>query len=176
MGDGIEEAVTALEEDLGGDARSLSLVVAIHSESGGDLPAMIEKLAKAIDERARSSVAARTAGAGTILSARIVAGLPLLCIPLLPISHAPLFDPLGLAMLSVGGFLALAGLRWMDRLVPVPSGSDHPVATIADVVAGVLSAGIGLRPALDRVSWHVPDELVEPFEAARRRVSWVDVA
>jgi Flp pilus assembly protein TadB len=170
LGDRIESAVAALEENLGDDAKSLGLVVAIHYGLGGDLAAMIEKLATAIDERARSAVAARTSGAGAILSARIVAGLPLLCIPLLPISHAPLLDPLGLAMLSSGALLALAGLRWMDRLVPVPPGSDDPVATVADVVAGVLSAGIGLRPALDRVSRWVPHELVEPFEAARRRV------
>jgi tight adherence protein B len=171
LGDAVEDAVASLEDELGADAKSLSLMVAIHNASGGDLATMIERLAEAIDVRARNVAAARTAGAGAVLSARIVAGLPLLCIPLLPLSHAPLLDPLGLAMLAVGALLAVAGLRWIARLVPVPPGSDDPVATIAEVVGSVLEAGIGLRPALDGVARLAPQESSQSFEAARRRVA-----
>jgi Flp pilus assembly protein TadB len=170
LGDEIEHAVASLRQDFGSDAESVSLLFAINNECGGDLAAMTATLATEIEDRARRAASARTSGAGAILSARIVAGLPLICVPLLPVSHAPLFDAAGLIMIGVGIALALGAIWWINGLVPLPAGSDDPVATFADVVAGLQEAGLGLRPALDQVARRAPGELGETLQRAHHRV------
>jgi Flp pilus assembly protein TadB len=74
-------------------------------------------------------------------------------------------------MLVGGVLLALCGLRWVQRLVPVPAQSDDPVAVVADVLASLLGAGIGLRMALDRLAPQVPPEILGSFCRARRTVT-----
>jgi Flp pilus assembly protein TadB len=170
LGDDIERAVGCLAPELGSDGASLAFLFAVHRECGGDLAALIESLATAIENRGRSLSAGRTSGAAAILSSRMVAGLALLCLPLMPVARAPLLDPLGVAMVATGIALALAGLQWIRRLVPAPPDGDDPVATVAEAIAGALSAGVGLRSALDRISTRVPAEVREPFARARRRV------
>ena len=171
LGDDLERAVGGLRPELGADAANLGFLFAIHRECGGDLPRLIDAAAATIEDRARSSSAGRASGAAATLSARMVAALPLLCVPLLPASHAPLFDPLGVAMLATGAVLAGAGLRWIGRLVPVPQDSDDPVAAVAEALAAALAAGIGLRPALDRLAPRVPAEVLAPVAKAGRRVA-----
>jgi Flp pilus assembly protein TadB len=171
LGDDIEAAVGCLTPELGSDAGSLAFLFAVHRECGGDLAGLIESLAVSIENRGRSVSQGRASGAAAILSSRMVAGLPLLCLPLMPVARAPLLDPLGVAMLATGIALALAGLHWIRRLVPMPSDRDHPVATVAEAVAGALASGVGLRPALDRISTRVPEELLGPFARAGRRVA-----
>jgi tight adherence protein C len=73
-------------------------------------------------------------------------------------------------MLASGMLLALIGLRWISRLEPVPPDSDDSLASVAEVIAGVVAAGIGLRQALDHVAQQVPKDLREPFARARRLV------
>jgi Flp pilus assembly protein TadB len=162
--------VASLEGEFGSDANNLALLFSITSECGGDLAAMIEMAAAAIDSRAKEGGVARASAAGAILSARMVARLPLLCLPLLPISRVPLFDAPGLAMLVSGVGLAVAGLLWIDRLVPVPTDADDPVATLAEIVASLLVGGVELRRVLDRICVRAPGETREPFARAARRV------
>jgi tight adherence protein B len=171
LGDDTAGAVASLRPEFAADADSLALLFTIHTECGGDLAALVESGAASIDHRATERALARTAGAGAILSARMVAALPLLCLPLLPIARAPLFDVPGVAMLVSGVALAVAGLRWIDRLVPVPPDCDDPVAAVAELVANVVAAGVELRRALDRISIGASGEASQPLTRAARRVA-----
>lgn len=170
LGACVQAAVMSLAPELGGAAEMLAVLFAINAECGGDLAVLIDMLASTVDQRAKERAISRASVAGAVLSSRMVAALPLLCVPLIPISHAPLLDPLGLAMLVSGVVLALAGLRWISRLTPAPPDSDDAVAAVADVVAGVVAAGIDLRRALDYVAGRVPKEVREPFARASRLV------
>ena len=171
LGDDTAGAVASLRPEFAGDAESLALLFSIHNECGGDLAILIESAAASIDHRVPSAALARTVGAGAILSAWMVAALPLLCLPLLPMSRAPLFDAPGIAMLVSGVALAIAGLRWIDRLVPAPPDCDDPIAAVAEVVATAIAAGVELRHALDRISIRAPGEASEPLTTAARRVA-----
>ncbi|MEA2509667.1 MAG: tight adherence protein [Actinomycetota bacterium] len=171
LGASAEMAVDSLGPEFGADAELLGLLLAIHGDCGGDLAASLEALAASVDQRVRDRSLARASTAGAVLSSRMVVALPLLCLPLMPMSHAPVLDPLGIAMLVSGILLALTGLRWMRHLIPAPADSDEPVAAVADVLAGVVSAGVGLRQALDYVARRVPEEVREPFATASRRVA-----
>jgi tight adherence protein B len=171
LGEEIDSSLACLRSALGDATANVLFVLAIHRDCGGDLPNMLESVAGSLDERARNTAVARASCAGATLSARIVAGLPLLCLPLLPLSHAPLLDPVGVAILTVGILLTLVGLWWIDRLVPVPPPSDNAVAALAEVVGSVLSAGIGLRQALDRATTQAPPEITAAIAQARRRVA-----
>jgi tight adherence protein C len=73
-------------------------------------------------------------------------------------------------MLVAGVLLALGGLHWVNRLVPVPPGSDASVAVVAEVLASVVAAGVGLRMVIDLLAPKVPAELTDAFCRARRKV------
>jgi Flp pilus assembly protein TadB len=171
LGDDLAGAISSLRPELGAEAEDLALLFTIHGDCGGDLASLIETTAAALEERNRLLSVAAASGAGAILSSRMVAALPLLCVPLLPVSHAPLFDPLGVALLAAGAALALAGLHWIGRLVPQPPESDDPIAAVAELVASVLSAGVGLRQALDHIALRAPAEILDRFAGAQRRVA-----
>jgi tight adherence protein B len=169
LGDSIEGALAALEDDLGFDARALQSIVGVGLTLGGDVPRMLDSLARTIEERLEGEKAAAASTAGAKLSGRIVAGLPLLCIPLLPASRAPLFDAAGIALLLAGCALAWSGLRWMAKLVPAPSSFDDGAAAAAEVVSSALRGGASLRAGLDAVARHPPPGL----EAGLRRAAQV---
>jgi tight adherence protein B len=171
LGASAQAAVESLVPGLAGDAELLAVLFAINADCGGDLAAWIEMLATNVDQRAKERGVARASVAGAVLSSRMVAALPLLAVPLMPMAHAPLEDPLALAMLCSGVVLAMIGLRWISRLTPVPPDSDDPVAAVGEVIAGVVAAGIGLRQAFDYVARRVPEDIREPFARASRRVA-----
>lgn len=166
----MEGALGVLEGDVGPDARALQTIFGIGVTIGGDLPRMLDSLAHAIEERLEARRSALAGTAGVKLSGRMVAGLPFLCIPLLPASRAPLFDGPGIALLMGGTALAWSGLRWMTRLVPVPASFDDGAAATADVVASVLRGGAGLRAALDAVTRHPPTGVEEGLRRAAQLV------
>lgn len=120
----------------------------LHLASGMDLARWLDHHADEMDEHRAFLQSARAASSGAALSGRMVAGLPLLFIPFTPMSRASLMDPLGLTMLSVGIALALAGLRWIGRLVP-RAPTDDPVASLCGHIAALLQAGLCLSNALD---------------------------
>ncbi len=120
----------------------------LHLASGIDLARWLDHHADEMDDRRAFLQSARAASSGAALSGRMVAGLPLLFIPFTPMTRASLMDPLGLAMLSVGIALALAGLHWIGRLVP-RAPADDPIASLCGHVAALLRAGLCLSNALD---------------------------
>ena len=171
MGDDPPRALAWLEDVLGPEARSLAAMFALHAAVGADLPAMLDRLAHTIDDHASALDAGIAASAGAVLSARVVAGLPLLMILLSPMSGGPLFDPTGIAMLVAGATLAIAGLVWMKRLIPrPPSGGDAATMT-ADLAAAALAGGAPIRRVLEAVAEVLPSPLSEDLNRARRRVA-----
>lgn len=129
----------------------LAPAFSVHLSAGVDLVAWLERVAADIEERAGALKAARGAAAGAALSGRMVAGLPLLFVPLTPVARAPLTDTLGLVMLAVGIALALTGLRWIGRLLPRPPDEDA-TAELAVAVSAMLRAGLPTARALEVLS------------------------
>jgi Flp pilus assembly protein TadB len=177
LGASIDQSLAVLHSVMGSDLSSLRGFLAVHRRVGGDLAETLDLLAHSVERRAAAEAAGRAAGAGAILSGRVVAGLPLLMVPLAPAAHAPLFDRTGLLLLAMGGGLAVGGMVWIARLVPKPPGDD-PAAVVADIISSVLQGGTGLATALEIAADHAPDEFRAPMQQARRRVrlgtSWPD--
>jgi tight adherence protein B len=171
LGERLDKALEGMRCELGDDARALAGVVRVHLRLGGNAAAMLDGIAASIDERGGAESAARAAGAGAALSARLVSALPLLFVPFLPLSKAPLFDAPGILLLVTGGGLALAGIRWVGRLVPQPPSFDDPVAWVADLVASVLDGGVDLASALDFITEAAPDEARSALRRAKRMVA-----
>lgn len=139
----------------------------VHLATGVDLVTWLERVIADREETAAAVKSARGAAAGAALSARMVAGLPLLFVPLTPMTRASLTDPAGLVMGAVGVGLAVAGLRWIGRLLPRPSSSD-PVAEASVALAAMLRAGLSLAAALDVLSAETLSS--GPLARARRLV------
>ena len=112
--------------------------------SGGDWARGLDDVAAAIRDRHARERAAAISGAGATLSARMIAFLPLL---LLPVALKQLSDPAVVVSVAAGLVLGYCGYRWLLRIVPVPP-ADGLVAGFADEVAASLSAGIALDEAL----------------------------
>jgi Flp pilus assembly protein TadB len=111
--------------------------------------------------------AGRAAAAGTRLSGRIVAGLPLLAVPSLPFAHVPFTDGIGVLLVLTGAGLALSGLLWMERLTPRPPGEDSGAA-FADLTGVVLSSGLPLQAALAAVAGGCSPALGSAVRRAQR--------
>lgn len=171
-------ALQALEPSLGADVRVLACLFEVHGRLGGDLASMVDRLAGAADERAEAVAAGKASGAGALLSGRIVAGLPALLLPLAPLAQSPLLDALGVFMVLAGGALAIVGMTWVGRLVPVPPTTDPDGVIVAEVLACALDGGASLYSALHVAGEHVPGEVGRLLLDARRIVrlgmSWPD--
>jgi tight adherence protein B len=177
LGASIDASLAVLHSVMDSDLSALRGFFAVHRRAGGDLAETLDHLARSVERRATAAAAGRAAGAGAILSGRVVAALPLLMIPLAPAANAPLFDRSGLLLLAIGAGLAVGGLVWIARLVPKPPGED-PAAVVADIISSVLRGGTGLITALDIAAEHAPDDIRVSLHRARRRVrlgiSWPD--
>lgn len=170
LGDSIAGAVAALEPHMGAHATMLGAVMAIHARLGGDAPRMLAALAASLERRAQLESSVRAAAAGARASGRLVAGLPFLLLPLLPFSHAPLFDPLGVVIMSAGVLLSAAGLFSIEWLIPSASPPDDMAATVADIVAGVISGGVGLHVAMSSLATLGPPEVRAALHGAHGAV------
>ena len=170
LGDSLEGALSSMETELGPDARAVASIFGIATTVGGDVARMLDSLARSIDERLEKEAAAAASSAGAKLSGRMVASLPLLCLPLLPVSRAPLLDPAGILLLLGGTTLAAVGLNWMNRLVPAPDGFDDGAAIVADVASSALVGGAALPNALHAIAQHPPFETEEALRRASRLV------
>jgi tight adherence protein B len=160
---------------FGGDLDALLLVTELQGRTGGDAAAMLEAVARSIDERAAATGRAEVNAAGARLSARIVAGLPLAALVFLPGSPAPLLDPVGLVILLSGVALCLGGMLWIGKLLPTPPDRVDDVALLAVIIAAALRSGSSVNQVLDaaaRCSTRVE------MESARRRralgLAWPD--
>jgi tight adherence protein B len=130
------------------DASALASLISVHERDGGNLAGMLEALADRLDSRAAAIEAARGAGAGAMLSGRIVTGLPLLLLLVAPGADRRLLEPGGLAMVATGVGLVAVGAVWIRRLIPRPERIEDSVAVVCDVAACALTAGAGLHAAL----------------------------
>jgi tight adherence protein B len=170
LGAPTENVTRSLEPALGEDAGALATIFEVISDLGGDIAAMVDGLARSVEQRAAARSSARVAGSGARVSGRLIAGLPLAFLPLAPLSRAPLFDAGGLFLLSAGVALALTGMLWIARLVPRPDANDDPAAAVADLAAAVLTGGASLGPTLDAISSAPPAQIAADMGRARR---WV---
>lgn len=152
LGDGTVRALEELKPVFAADHPALTTIVELASLVGGDTAAMLDRLARVIEVRDSFVAAGRSASAGAVLSARMVAGLPLAFLPLTPAARAPLLDPIGILLLVTGISLAGLGMWWIHRVVPRPSGADDPGASVAEMTAALLEGGLSLRSSLDRVA------------------------
>jgi Flp pilus assembly protein TadB len=150
---------------MGDDAAIIGATLSFHSEAGGDIARSLDRLAMGLDDRHVSIAKGRIAGAAAKLSGRLVAGLPLAFVPLLPAAHASLFDGVGICLVVAGVGLAVAGMVWMGRLIPAAPAHDDAVAAVADRISILLDAGIPLGAALHSV---MPDAPIELRSAAAR--------
>jgi tight adherence protein B len=149
---------------------ALARCFALQRAAGGSLPALLERVADGIERDAAVAGSARAATSGARLSARLVAGLPLAFAPLTS-GGTPFRSGLaGFVLVAAGIALAVAGLWWIGRLVPVPPGSDDGAAALADDLAAALGGGIGLLPALEAAAEHPPAGLEDELCRASRRV------
>ncbi|MGH2827409.1 MAG: type II secretion system F family protein [Actinomycetota bacterium] len=168
LGEPALDALAILEPRLGPDAHSLQVIYAVARALGGDLSRMIDDLAATIEHRRDALQATLAAIAGMSLSARIVACLPLLCVPLLPASRAPLMDGAGALLIVLGVSLTLTGLRWMRYLTPQPPDVEDGVAALARTIARALGGGAGLHAALEVAARNAPADVAHELSFARR--------
>lgn len=112
--------------------------------TGADWARDLDDLAEAIKNRAARDRDASVAGAGAILSARTIAALPFL---MLPIAVKQAGDSAVAICIGLGLALGYAGYRWLTRIIP-PAPADDPTATLADELAAAVSAGLSLDGAL----------------------------
>ena len=159
--------IARLEGVLEHDAFVLGSLLSISEKLGGNSAAMIDGLARSIENRRASLSAARASGSGAKLSGRLIAGLPLAFLPFTPISGGDLFDGVGILRLVLGLGLAAAGMLWIARLMPQPAAYDDPAAALADLLAAVLRGGTGLTAALNHIA-EVPPPTLEELGRARR--------
>lgn len=141
-------------------------VLMLHARHGGDVAGMLDACADACVRDVALGESASAAASGAVLSARLVAGLPLFFLPL-SLSTTTLLDPLGVGLVGTGAALGSVGFVWMNRLVPRAPRRDD-VAWIARMCACVLRGGGNLTAALDAAADHAPVPIRERLEAARR--------
>jgi Flp pilus assembly protein TadB len=167
LGQQIDDALRVLHCSLEEDTDPLRAAFAIHARLGGNVAEMVDRLASSIEERHRSRAWGRAAAAGAKMSSRLVAGLPLALLFLMPTAHVRLFDPLGLILLVAGVGLATTGIVWISKLVPRPPQADD-AAAVADIAAGVLAGGAALAPILEALAENGPLRLRASLSRAVR--------
>lgn len=166
LGAPVPDAIASLSGVLGADADRVARILRIAIEMGGDVAAILEAFATSIDERNDARRVAHAHVAGVRLSAKLVGALPLLFLPMTPISRAALTDGAGLLLLAAGIALAWAGMRWIDRLVPSPPDRADDTEVFTLITGAVIAGGVAPRAAMDACSVHGGAEL----RRARRRV------
>ena len=140
------------------------------AEAGADWARELDRLAEAIRARAAREREASIAAAGATLSARTIAVLPFL---MLPVAVKQLSDPAVAMSVVAGVALGYVGYRWLRRIVPSPP-ADDPTAALADEVAASVTAGMSLDRALrDAVSRR--HELASSVRKVDLGASWADV-
>jgi tight adherence protein B len=155
---------------LEGDHPRLVRCLGSTAATGADWARELDELAEAIKERAARYRDASVAGAGATLSARTIAALPFL---MLPIALKQADDPAVAICIALGLALGYAGYRWLVGIVP-PAPSDDPMATLADELAAAVSAGLSLDGAL-REAASRRDELARAVRKVDLGGRWVSV-
>lgn len=122
--------------------------------------------------RARSEALAETSGGR--LSGRLVAGLPIAFLLLVPVASASWRDPVALLMMGLGCVAIALGIHWMSKLMPAPP-AESPAAVVARAVASLLETGTIATQALSFVAErHDWAPLRRAAAAHRLGVGWID--
>ena len=165
LGCSVTEALSALPPESG---RALIPVLSLHLSAGGDVAAALDRLADDLNREASFQQDAKAASSGARLSGRMVAALPLAFVPFSPATR-DLGDLPAVVLLVVGAAMAVIGLRWIGRLVPVPPVAD-PSIELCTVVATLLRGGLSLPQTLSTITSYPPAGLEEALELAAGRV------
>lgn len=168
LGESTSAAIETLSRAFGPDGRSLQVLFGMSGLLGGDLARVVDGLAHTIENRRAAWQNTLAAVAGMSLSARIVAGLPLLCLPLIPGSGVSLVDPASLLMVILGVVLAFGGMRWMKHLTPEPPRFEDGACAVARATAAALSGGASLSATLGAIARHAPDDVRGDLERAHK--------
>ena len=144
LGADLERCIAPLADDLGEELTALTPILDAATTSGSDAAASLDGLAEILRRRAEARRDAEVAAAGATMSARTIAALPLMTIP---VALRQLGDPLVVVALGAGIALWLAGYRWLVRVIPEPDGGPHEAA-IAEDVSAALRGGQSLDGAL----------------------------
>ena len=168
LGESTSDAIATLSGSFGPDVRSLQVLFGMSGLLGGDLARVVDGLAHTVERRRAAWQTTLAAVAGMSLSARIIAGLPLLCIPFIPASGISLMDPAGLGMVTVGVVLALGGMRWMKHLTPQPPRTEDGACAVARAAAAALSGGASLSATLEAIARHAPDDVRNDLARAHK--------
>ena len=155
--------------DLFPACEAVAAAFSVNRSSGTSLAKMLERIAVAERRRAEAGRSAGAGAAGAKMSARLVAGLPLAFVPLMPAAGSSMTDVPGSALLLLGITLCAAGLKWVSGLIPSPP-RDDDVAQIAECIADVLRAGAPLSAAMSVALAVAPDGARDELERAARRV------
>jgi hypothetical protein len=135
-------AVERLFGALGDPAARAAPIVRACLETGGQAATFFDRLARLLDIHETQGIAGRNAGAGARLSARMIAGLPLVFVPAIP------RDRIGL-LLALGGIgLGIVGFRWISKLVPRPAPSLDRTTLLAFLISATARAGVEPRSLL----------------------------
>jgi len=171
LGDNVESALGILHPPWdAGAASALSTVVNVHLQVGGDVSRMIDVVADGLERRTEALDASSAAAAGVRLSARMVAALPVVFMPLTGLSHSPITDLVGVTLFAVGLLLCALGLWWMNRLAPAPPARDG-TAWLADILSGALRGGNGLHHTLEVLADRAPADIGHSLARAGRIVA-----
>ena len=170
LGSPLEMCIEPMATIFGSDFARFARCLDSAGSGGTDWARELDDVAVAIRDRESRERAAAISGAGATLSARTIAFLPFL---LLPVALRQLTDPTVAASVAVGIALGYCGYRWLLRIVPEPP-ADGLVAGLADEVAAALSAGISLDEALREAAGRreVLRPLVRKVDLGGR---WVDI-
>ena len=129
------------------DGRLTVRAIEGHALHGGSLAATLSALADAQELRLRSAHEARMASSASKLSGRLLAGLAVTGILLMPGGRSSLATTIGSLMAAL--VLGAIGIAWVRRLTPRPPSTDPPAAAIAELTAGLIDGGLYPATALD---------------------------
>ena len=178
LGESTSAAIELLSDSLGLDGRCLQALYGTFGDLGGDLARSVDELARTIENRRAALQNTFAAVAGMTLSGRIIAGIPLLCLPLLPASDISLMDPAGLLLVILGIALAALGMRWMKHLTPRPPEVEDGVSAVARSAAVALRGGASLSAALEAIARHPPEDAGADLARAHKLnllgLAWAD--
>ena len=137
-----------LFEELGPPAATAASALRCCLESGGAIATLLDRISRMLDLHDGQASSGRSASAGARLSARMIAGLPLIFVPFMPISGAAPRDGIGALLVLAGVVLGVTGFRWISKLVPRPQESLDRAALLAFVIAATARAGVSPRALL----------------------------
>lgn len=167
LGAPLSEALAPCADLLGPDQVALETAVDLHLSSGANAAALLDASATDIAQRELELGGARAHAAGARLSARMIGGLPLVFVPLMPPGKAQLFDPVGICIVLAGLLLAFGGMRWLARLLPEPPATDLG-DVVATCLARCLEAGTDLTSAIELCARRADTD--DDMERVARRV------